>query len=389
MTISTDKLKRNPTIDIMRGFAICLMVLGHTDVPYVKFIYLFHMPFFFFISGWLFNSNDVTAFDNLKQYILKKIKTLWLPFFIFNGILTVLNNVFVGLDIYTMNPMFTDLVTGENNRLIRKMSFAKTGIQLIKNFFFGGESQLGGASWFLRALFIIVVLNAILTFLLCKASIRLKRTGYCFCVCMIMLFTQFTVSGGGYFALPGVFEGIPACSMAFVVGRLSRKIFKYIRPFTEQRNVNIFWFLLSLLVLCLFCHFHSINIGSGRIVNIFFFTASLLAGTIFLYELAFFIKKIKIGYLAKFLQKCSLASIYIIFFHFLSFKIITYLIISIDRLPVILLASFPVIDNPKGWSYAYFLVGVAVPLFVCYVAKQFIKKLNELFYGKIKRKQTV
>lgn len=47
---------RNKTIDISRGIAIILMVIGHSGCnEYVrKFIYLFHMAVFFMISGYLF-----------------------------------------------------------------------------------------------------------------------------------------------------------------------------------------------------------------------------------------------------------------------------------------------------------------------------------------------
>lgn len=42
-------LKRNQWVDIAKGIAIILMVLGHTAIPdsLSRFIYSFHMPFFY------------------------------------------------------------------------------------------------------------------------------------------------------------------------------------------------------------------------------------------------------------------------------------------------------------------------------------------------------
>ncbi|MCD4694754.1 MAG: acyltransferase family protein, partial [Bacteroidales bacterium] len=43
-------------IDIAKGIGILLVVYGHCQPPPLieKFVYAFHMPLFFFISGFLF-----------------------------------------------------------------------------------------------------------------------------------------------------------------------------------------------------------------------------------------------------------------------------------------------------------------------------------------------
>jgi fucose 4-O-acetylase-like acetyltransferase len=65
-------------IDIAKGIGIFLVVLGHTGIP-VKlsyWIYSFHMPLFFFISGMCF---DISKYQSFKSILLKKSKTLLLP----------------------------------------------------------------------------------------------------------------------------------------------------------------------------------------------------------------------------------------------------------------------------------------------------------------------
>ena len=51
-----DKNKRNEVFDLVRGIAIILVVIGHSGCPnYLRnLIYLFHMPIFYFISGYFF-----------------------------------------------------------------------------------------------------------------------------------------------------------------------------------------------------------------------------------------------------------------------------------------------------------------------------------------------
>lgn len=40
-------------VDIAKGIGICGVVMAHLGIL-TKYFYLFHMPFFFFISGYLF-----------------------------------------------------------------------------------------------------------------------------------------------------------------------------------------------------------------------------------------------------------------------------------------------------------------------------------------------
>ena len=81
--------KRYVEVDSLKGFAIFLVVLGHGIILFpinikemymgckflYDFIYLFHMPLFFFISGFCFSYHD-----DYSNFIRKKIKRLLLPY---------------------------------------------------------------------------------------------------------------------------------------------------------------------------------------------------------------------------------------------------------------------------------------------------------------------
>ena len=88
--------QRDPVIDSMRGIGIVLMVLGHSGFPGTDFIYLFHMALFFMLSGWLFSLRGGPV-----HFIKRKAVTLWLPFVLANTAFTVLNNLFLKLNILT------------------------------------------------------------------------------------------------------------------------------------------------------------------------------------------------------------------------------------------------------------------------------------------------
>ena len=72
--------------DTARGVAILLVIIGHTcPPPYTTaFIYAFHMPLFFVLSG-LFLKVD----EPLGPFVQKKARTLLVPFVIYNLVLLV------------------------------------------------------------------------------------------------------------------------------------------------------------------------------------------------------------------------------------------------------------------------------------------------------------
>lgn len=85
--------KRLDWIDIAKGIGIILVVLGHTLVPQVRetgfagflwiFIYNFHMPLFFFLSGYLFEKG-LSHYTNKGKFILGKLQYLMLPYLTFS-----------------------------------------------------------------------------------------------------------------------------------------------------------------------------------------------------------------------------------------------------------------------------------------------------------------
>lgn len=98
-------------IDICKGLGIFLVVIGHTGISKLsptsyEWIYSFHMPFFYMLSGLVFNE---LKYDTFEKYIKRRFKTLILPFFILNTTLFCTAKV---LNLDNIHPPVSELFTG-------------------------------------------------------------------------------------------------------------------------------------------------------------------------------------------------------------------------------------------------------------------------------------
>lgn len=132
--------QRNVLLDCMRGAAIVLVVLGHAGInaPLWTFIYAFHMPLFFFISGFFCNGKR-----GVGDFLIKKIKTLYLPF----------------VKYYVLFILISRFL---HQFRITKFDYT-SGIDILQAIFLAcrfrvGAMDLLGHFWFLPVLFFISVL---------------------------------------------------------------------------------------------------------------------------------------------------------------------------------------------------------------------------------------
>lgn len=78
------------SLDIARGIACVLVVVGHiSSAPSLihTWIYSFHIPLFFIISGMILNTKVP-----FKDFLLKKIKGLLFPYFLLNILVWLMEN---------------------------------------------------------------------------------------------------------------------------------------------------------------------------------------------------------------------------------------------------------------------------------------------------------
>lgn len=82
--------KRIDWLDMARGFAILLVIIGHIEFGGIEnWIYTFHIPLFFFLSGCTFNS-DYSFIVFLKH----KIHSLLIPYFSFGLVIAIFQTIF-------------------------------------------------------------------------------------------------------------------------------------------------------------------------------------------------------------------------------------------------------------------------------------------------------
>ncbi len=81
--------KRLSFIDALRGFGIFCITFGHAKscMPLKMYIYSFHVPLFFLISGYLFNGNK----QPIGTYIKKKTMALLVPFLMWDVLSSVID----------------------------------------------------------------------------------------------------------------------------------------------------------------------------------------------------------------------------------------------------------------------------------------------------------
>lgn len=78
-------------LDFAKGIGILCVVFGHTQIPYISeyLIRPFHVPLFFFLSGFCFSVKKY----NIKEFLSKKIKSLLMPYIFFSLIWIVYETI--------------------------------------------------------------------------------------------------------------------------------------------------------------------------------------------------------------------------------------------------------------------------------------------------------
>jgi len=361
-------------IDIIKAIGIILMVLGHCGFIFKHFIYVFHMSLFFVVSGYCYNNKNSKDFTNLLQYVLKKVKTLYIPYILVGILFLLLNNIFLQYDLITDNILFSVNAINEYSGLAGKFSFQIFIVELLKLLcFYGGSVPFYGATWFLRVLFLTSIIYVILDYLT-QRFLKIEKYQYILRIVVslgLMLFSyycnkiQFKWEILGIEIIDKIKYACTACVL-LEVGRILR-IYMARLINIQRYGIGIF----SGIVLIILNQFGTMELAQNEIVNPVFFLSASITGFIFCYFLAEMIIAVKIDKCFCYIGKHTLS---ILLFHFLAFKLITVAQVSIYGLPVYMRASFPTLYTQWYWVIAYSVIGIGIPL------------LLEYFYCIIKRR---
>ena len=140
------KQARVEYIDLFRAFGIILMMMGHVYFGgfFSKWIHAFHMPMFFFVSGWFYKRRENVSTGGI---ILRKAKSLLLPYLCFGTIVWIL--------CLTVIPEYRRL--GTLYYFLYKNTYA-IPVEIFNNL----VSPIPGALWFLTAIFLTEVIYTLL-----------------------------------------------------------------------------------------------------------------------------------------------------------------------------------------------------------------------------------
>lgn len=117
---------RDRSIDILKGFGIILMIIGHIEVgdSMAQFNESFYMPLFYVVSGYLISTKR-----SYKDFVLTRLKSLMVPYYVFGAVGLLLCLIF---------------------------KYGDLGEFAFNMFFFPekGAMPIVGAIWFLMSMFI-------------------------------------------------------------------------------------------------------------------------------------------------------------------------------------------------------------------------------------------
>lgn len=351
--------KHNNVIDYMKAIAIILMVFRHAGAPKIEIVEIFHMSLFFMVSGWCFSDKYTSNIKMVGKFILKKIQTLYIPFIIFNLCNVWTHNILLQINIYTGNPEFiNNNPYGGNAYGLFPYKDLKSILWTTKEvLFFRGEYQLGGAAWFIRVLFWVTIIWCIVNYLIGKIFTNNKAV-FAFNLCLASILLMFSY----YCTLNHIVfkDGFEKVSSAYVMIFLGYYFRKTIPKITKVKDASIMLVISFIILECLykFCGLMGWNSKIDDYNEPLLLLMTSTAGFFTIYSLAVLID---LTFSVKWLLVIGCNTMSIVLLHFLTFKIINIIYVTIHSLPGYLIAAFPILY--QKWWFLYGLVGVCLPVF--------------------------
>lgn len=206
-------------IDNLKAYGIILVVIGHSivlsaDYAYtgllMKLIYSFHMPLFFFISGFLFRGKGT------GNYFYKKWMTLLVPYFVFQ----IISVVFINSFYY--------VTTGQLER--DPLS------TLLSIFYLNGSVGWNAPLWFLVVLFILDVLY----YFFSKWS---QRAGIQMAIVLLSCVVGWLLSETGI-KFPFGLQIVFSCFLFYYLGNMTKK-YKVLKLLSRNLGVYMLTIMLA------------------------------------------------------------------------------------------------------------------------------------------------
>lgn len=324
------------TVTLVKGVGIIFMVLAHTlpaECLVWRVIYTFHMPLFFLMSGYCFKGKYI---NETKQFFIKKVNGIYVPFVMFSMSFLLLHNLFCSLYIYEPSAIYNwkDFLW-HTTRIMTRMSH---------------NEGLLGTFWFLKQLFWGNIIF-FFTLKLCKKNSLLTASSL-FLITELLCVTHIRMP---YW---GIDYNTTYAAFFISAGYMWRQ---------SNFNINnrILFLVGTLLITIEILLLHNVSFLNNSPVSLLIYTLPAIFGTMMVYGLCIAILRHYSGRLLPIMLYVGQHTLPIMALHFISFKLVSYLYIKTKSLPITRLSEFPVLtDASYSLRIVYTLVGVIIPLLV-------------------------
>ena len=359
---------RTPSFTILKAIAIILVVIAHSAAPaYLSnFAYMVGVPAFFVLSGYFFKLDNL---DNTSDFVIRRTKTLYLPFIKWGGFFLILHNLF--FEVGFLSESYGNAQGG----VTHPYNWTQAAQHLWSMIFnmSGYDPFMAGAFWFFRALFLA---NIAFIFLF-KATRRLGKlkTSTLQVVSVIALAFLLAlwqaamglhitgVAQGGYREL----MGIVLLGIGFLLRRADET------PDSSIWHNPIIMLAASSVVLMILTFVYPISMAAkpGSVLSVPILTVAGTAAFIWLRGLSEFILQLPEKY-TQWLQFTGENSLYIFVFHLLAFKVASMIKVGVYQLDWAMVGGHPVVQHELGDGFwlLYIFVGVVLPILPVWIWKK-------------------
>lgn len=282
----------------------------------------------------------------MVTFVKRRFKGLWWPFVKWSVIFMLLHNVLTSLHIY--NSCYTP---------------AEMAYKLFHIVTMTGSEQLLGGYWFLKELLYASVLSIIALKLL--HTIPNRKEGKEFQNGIILTLIFFVLA----YLLSIVPFKIPTIGSITMLAT-SFYLAGYTFHHATINHSNLLLGILSLTIVFIITFFFTGTMESTNVSIILYFIVAMI-GTVGIINIAGIIK----GRAQNVLNYVGDKTLYLLTFHFISFKLVSLILIAYYDLPITRLTDFPVISGLNLFSwFVYSIIGVIIPL-ILWKFSQFIQSI--------------
>lgn len=336
--------KRIDWIDIYKGIAICLMVVGHVTGQFNHIIYQFHMAAFFFVSGYTSKGDK----GCLTKFIWDRFYSLVIPyiftFFLFIFVDSILYNIGLRHLFYTEDMVYIGVCNSFLELFLNGNCYA----------------WLLGAGWFVLVLFTTEIIHCVVL-RLCTENTRT----YVIIMMLIYIYSYSIIDQSekwklSFFSFDLAFVGLGFYGTGYLLNRMDfiNKLFsyKYLKIVVMVVNIGAFWYFSEVKHI-------TVNYPTRSFNSPIFDFAAGMNGVIFLMIVAGIAERFWMS--RKLLSYLGRNTLGILYYHFWTFKLAYFFLYLLNIVPISYISNFlPTPEISLKWWWLITGISIACSLFV-------------------------